>query len=268
MDDQFPETPLAIDRLDVLVRQEIMDFRRGFEKQPVPAEQDLRAGAVAWVAAFVPEAIARELRELLFLTCDGAREGPDFDHHGWYRTIYLDVAGYLLSGDAAWLDVLIANIDHHASQLRSSLYGPLGLAAPRLKLTHPELVLRVESNLRKHHFYNDSLMCVFCQFQAEPGTRLAQLEYWRAHIDLTPQDIATVETLINRQRLSNGLVFDEYAEISRYLFCRLLDPVFGHRARSDPFEGAERKLTLNTLWQRMSGHPLMKPFIQLEMGKT
>jgi hypothetical protein len=138
--------------------------------------------------------------------------------------VYLDIAQYLLSGDPTWLNVVIANIDHHSSQLRFSLHAPLGLIASDMKLGHPELLSRMESNLRKSHFFNDSLMCLFCVLQGEPVVKLAQLMRWRQQIDLAPQDVKTLDTLIAGEPISNAAIFGEYSRITRYLVCRLLDP--------------------------------------------
>jgi len=118
---ELPETPLDLDRLNALVLAEIRSFRRGFDNEPVPVEQDLRGGAVAWVATFAAEAVDEEARRLLLLTCQAARELPDYNHHGWYRAVYLDVAQYALTGEPDWPFALVSNIDHHSSQLRASL---------------------------------------------------------------------------------------------------------------------------------------------------
>jgi hypothetical protein len=130
----LPETPLDLDQLNRLLLAEIRSFRRSFDDRPVPVAQDLRAGAIAWIATFAPEAIGDDARQLLFLTCEAARQLPDYHHHGWYRTVYLDVAQYTLTGEPSWLSTLVSNIDHHSRQLRISLYSPLGLVAPGLKL--------------------------------------------------------------------------------------------------------------------------------------
>ena len=53
---------------------EIVAFRRGFEQHPVPLQQDLRAGAVAWLAVLAPEAINADSRRLLRVTCEAESE--------------------------------------------------------------------------------------------------------------------------------------------------------------------------------------------------
>ena len=139
----FLEGPLAAHTLDRLFRAEIAAFRREIEIRPVPERQDLRAGAVAWIAAFAPEVLSEDSRRLLLLTCEAESHFVDLNTDIWYRTVYLHAAQFALSGHPKWLDVLVTNLDHRTSQLRKSLHAPLGLVAPRLKLNSPFLVPRI-----------------------------------------------------------------------------------------------------------------------------
>ena len=262
----LPETTIDLECLEALFLNELQDFRSGVEDHPVPAAQDLRAGTIAWIAVFAPEALGNDARKLLLQACDAARERPDFGEHGWYRTVYLDVAQCALSGNPDWLSVLVSKLDHPSSQLRASLYGPLGLVAPTLKLSMAELMQRIENNLRAAHFYNNSLMCLFCVLQANPAVKLAQVMRWREHIRLAPQDIATLDKLIALGPIPNALISDEFARIARYLLCRLLDPTIKKTASAPkgyPANGQESVLTLNALWRRIATHPLNASFISL-----
>jgi hypothetical protein len=112
-------------------------------------------------------------------------------------------------------------------------------------------------------------MCLFCVLQADPATKLVQARRWHEHIDLAPQDIDTLDTLIAGHLLSNTLIADEYAEIGRYLVCRLIDPalagnVVTQHGRS--LDARHPSLTLNTLWQRVAGHPLNASFVSLKQS--
>jgi hypothetical protein len=268
---ELPETPLDFRRLDALLLAEIQDFRRGFEDAPVPIEQDLRAGAIAWIATFAPEAVASETRRVLYLTCDATRKMPDYDHHGWYRAVYLDIAQYTLTREPGWLTTLVSNLDHHSSQLRASLHAPFGLVAPTLNLSWGELKQRIENNLRAAHLYNDSLMCLFCVLQADPAVKRAQAMRWRQGIKLAPQDIDTLDKLIAGNLLSNALIAEEYAEISRYLVCRLLNAALvgsGPASHEDALDTRRQALTVNALWRRMASHPLIAPLVALKQRQS
>jgi hypothetical protein len=266
MNATLPEPSLWSWAVNRLFQAEITAFRRGFEDHPVPLEQDLRAGAVAWLAVFAPEAINAESRRLLRVTCEAESEFVDYDVVGWYRTVYLHVAEFALSGDARWLDVLVTNLDHRSSQLRSSLHAPLGLVIPRLKISFPGILSKFEHNLVLGHFYNDSLLCLFYCMQASPLMKLAQLLRWRQHIRLMPQDIETVDAAIKGEPLKNILIAEEYAKICRYLVCRMAEPEFLREAYPLTLAPNDGPKTLG-LWERTQAHPLVKPFIRVEWPK-
>jgi hypothetical protein len=262
----LPEPSLWSWAINRLFQAEIAAFRRGFEEHPVPLEQDLRAGLVAWLAVFAPEAINAESRRLLHVTCEAESEFVDYNEAGWYRTVYLHVAEFALSGDVRWLDVLVNNLDHSSSQLRSSLHAPLGLVIPRLKITFPDLLAKCERNLVLGHFYNDSLLCLFHSAQASPALKLAQLLRWRQHIRLVPQDIETIDAAIKGDPLRNTLIAEEYSEICRYLLCRLAEPEFLREAYPlalAPHSGPN----ILGLWKRTQSHPLVKLLIRVDWAK-
>jgi hypothetical protein len=262
----FPEISLWSWAINRLFQAEITAFRRGFEEDPVPLQQDLRAGAVAWLAVFAPEAINAESRRLLRVTCEAEAEFVDYDEAGWYRTVYLHVAEFALSGDVKWLEVLVTNLDHRSSELRSSLHAPLGLVVPRLKLTFPGLCPKVERNLVLGHFYNDSLLCLFYCAQGSAVLKLAHLLRWRERIRLVPQDIETIDEAIKGGPLRNTVIADEYAKICRYLLCRLVEPEFLREAYPLTMAANSGPTTLG-LWDRIQAHPLMKRLIEVEWAK-
>jgi hypothetical protein len=261
----FPATALSHASLDQLFQAEVAAFRRGFEEQPVPLIQDLRAGTVAWIAVFAPEAISAEARLSLRLTCEAERDFADYASHGWYRTVYLHVAQYALSHDESWLTILVTNLDHSSSQLRSSLHAPLGLVAPHLKLSFPELRTRIESSLSRWYMYNESLLCILLVLDASPTLKLAQLLRWREQLNMSPQDIGVVDKLKEGMPLSNALIAEECFEIVRYMLCRLLelsDGALGDRTSAGRQDA--RAITFNAFWQRMAKHPLMSPIVYLK----
>ena len=51
---------VSLEMLERLFNAELLAFHSDFEVQPVPIEQDLRAGAIGGIAAFAPEAVTLE----------------------------------------------------------------------------------------------------------------------------------------------------------------------------------------------------------------
>ena len=71
--------------------------------------------------------------------------------------------------------------------------------------------------------YNDSLMCVFFALNGDPKRKIETAMEWRKDIDLSPQDARKLDSIIAHRSIQNSLIADEFAEILRYLLCRLLD---------------------------------------------
>ena len=250
----------ATGKLNALFNAELLAFHSNFDVAPVPMEQELRAGVIAWIATFAPEAISPEGEEQLWEIFYSIRKRSDFRSFGWYRTPYLDVARFSLSGDHDALSIIINNIDHHNSSLRSALHPPLGLVAAELSLDDYELSSRMEHCLESGLFFNDSLMCILSVLRDDPQRKIELVKKWRREIDLVPQDAKMLDCVFRGDGISNSLIMDELFLILRYLFCRLLDPEL-----SDIY--TEKQLDLfphwkhHLIWKRMCEHPLLKATI-------
>ena len=253
----------VLSRLDRLFIAELQAFETHFDVAPVPVEQDLRAGAIGWIATFAPESIGPEGRARLSRILAAVRGRDDYRTCGWYRIPYLYVAWASLSGDHSCLSDVTGNIDHHNSSLRSALYAPLGLMAPELSINDEALCGRIECSLKSGLMYNDSLMCVFLAMNGDPERKIETVLEWRENIDLSPRDARKLDSIINDGRISNSLIADEFSEILRYLLCRLLDPDIRDTLPDRQFELFSDRVDCS-IWRRMADHPLLSSFVLLK----
>ena len=253
----------ALSRLDRLFVAELQAFETHFDVAPVPVEQDLRAGAIGWIATFAPESIGPEGRERLSRILAAVRGRDDYRTFGWYRIPYLYVAWASLSGDHSCLSDVTGNIDHHNSSLRSALYAPLGLIAPELSINDDALRSRMESSLKSGLMYNDSLMCVFLALNGNPQHKVKTAMEWRENIDLAPQDACKLDSIINDGRISNSLIANELSEVLRYVLCRLLDPDIRDTPPDGQFDLGPDRVDCS-IWRRMADHPLLSSFVSLK----
>jgi hypothetical protein len=253
-------------RIDQLFQWQLEEFERHFEDHPIPKEQDLRAGAVAWVAVFAPELVSKASRAHLHRTRQAAYQFPDFAYHGWYRVAYLDVATFALTGERGLLDTVIDNLDHHSSQLRVGLHAPLALVADRLSWADERLLQRIASSLQKSHFYNDSLLCLYCAVRGSTREKAAVLLTLRGELNLAPQDRETVNKLLKGDYLNNTAVSEEIQGVGLWLLHLLSMAALSVRidgVQPDPVEARANSLTVGDFWRRMTIHPLLKPLIKL-----
>lgn len=86
----------------------------------------MRAGAIAWIARFIPEAIPTDTGMVIAATTGRLHRYPDHRTHGWFRTLHLDAALFALSGEERCLTDVLSNIDHGSGRLREAVLGPPG----------------------------------------------------------------------------------------------------------------------------------------------
>lgn len=248
-------------RLNAVVVEELHAFESDFDVQPVPRHQEMRAGAIAWIARFIPEAIPTDTGMVIAATTGRLHRYPDHRTHGWFRTLYLDAALFALSGEERYLTDVLSNIDHGSSSLREAVIGPLGLVADRLPSDHPDLNRRIANSLTRGQMHNASLLAVFLATGGSAGFKTRQLEAWRRLPSLVPQDRETIDRLLSRTYLPISLLSEEYARIQRHLLFRLGAPDPARRKESPSWPATP--VPIVDIEDRLDRHPLMAPLIAL-----
>jgi hypothetical protein len=262
---ELPKSPIDLSRLNALFRVELEEFRRCYEISPVPVEQELRASTIAWIAAYVPEALDREARNRLFLTCMAMRDWPDYRDHGWYRASYLEVAMYAITGDRLWLATPIANLDHHSSRLRCSLHAPLGLVAQNISLNFYDLRQRIWNNLAHNFGYCESLLCLYCCFSDNVQDKINQLTVWKTDLGKS-QSVEFIDKLLSKYFIKNTVISDEFSEMYAYIVFRLIDGKADERRSDGPDEMPQSSgddMTVNALWKRVRANRLHSSLVSL-----
>ena len=250
----------ATGRLNAIFRTEMLAFQSGFEEAPVSIDQELRAGVVAWIATFAPEAVDAEARGILSDYVRSIRERSDFRSFGWYRIPFLEVAQFSLTRNVDALSNVIANVDHHNSTLRSTIHPPLGLIAPNLGIDDTELLSRIESCFKSKMFFGESLVCILSVLRGDKKRKFALVKKWKREIDLSQQDADLLDGIVRDGVLSNSLVMGEFSLILRYLFCRLLDPELTEAYTEQQLD-LFPNWKIHSIWKRMYEHPLLEPTI-------
>ena len=214
----------------------------------------MRAGSIAWISAFAPEAVGRNEKKRLNSIVHSINEKQDYESFYWYRTLWLDAACFLLHGNKNDIVMIIGNIDHHNSSLRSAVHPPLGLISTRVGLDDQDFNQRIRNCLEKRYFYNESLMCILSALKDDNEQKIDFVTKWRNEVDLNPQDVKVLKSIVEGGFISNSLISDEFSRIKRYLFCRLLDPELDKNVNESLMDSFG--MDCQSIWNRMDNHPL------------
>jgi hypothetical protein len=57
---------VSIDRVQGVLWNQLEEFEAGYDQDPIPENQDLRALSIAWIAVFVEEAVSASFVEALY----------------------------------------------------------------------------------------------------------------------------------------------------------------------------------------------------------
>ena len=222
------------------------------------AEHELRAGAVAWITAFVPEAVPRLVRHRLLDLLRSLEETPGEAHPAAVGLPLLWAAAHVLDGGRRWLKRLTGPGMADRAELPEVLLTALGLIAPRLACDDPALVGLLGARLRRGGPGVADLLGVWL---ATEGDRERKLEVLRAAARL-PKHLSGPDAEVIALAMAGapipvpGLTRD-WLVIQAWVMLALAGQSL------EPDEGdAIRRLFLapglppGLLWQRVAQHPL------------
>ena len=240
--------------IDHVFRTQLKAFVAGLEQTPVPEMQDMRAGVLAFISAFAPEALSGTSIKLLTDTRDRIRTWPSYPTDFWWRIPYLDVAVFNLQRDMNAIRHLIENLAHGARGIRTHLFPPLGLALPLLDLDATAFVPQMGKNFEIGHLGNDQGICLLLASDTLAPRKREMLEHWRA----IAANEADRETL---GKASDGLYIANHAMLHEYLLIvlHLTEVAFAAQRETLPLFS----VTPAQMLSRAKAHPLMQPSLCL-----
>ena len=186
---------IALDRFERIVEEDLILFRRNYGKDSIEEEQDLRALLISWVAFFLPEAIPKRLSIEIEATVREFRSRKDFPHYGWYALLPFDIALFAITGQNQWLDIHLANLDHHKQPLRTFLLNSLALVAPRLNFGDREILKRTQNNFKAVHFHCEWCAILLAISLGDPNKKRETFKRWAASFRLNEFERVTLERL-------------------------------------------------------------------------
>lgn len=239
---------------DHIFRTQLKAFVSGLEQQPVPEVQDLRAGTLAFIAAFAPEALSATSIKLLADTRARSRSWESFQTELWWRIPFLDATLFNLRHDIEDMRIVIENLSHRTRGIRTHLFAPLGLALPRLDLDQTSFVQRMAENLDIGHLGNDQGFCILLASDMPLARKRAILEHWHA-IAANDQDKERAERALSGRPIENHTIQNAYLLITLHL----AECAFTSQRDALPLFS----ITPAEMIDRAKAHPLMQPSLCL-----
>lgn len=237
-------------------------FKMGYEAEPVLRRQELRAGAIAWVAVALPEAFGyswtQELRQWLY-----ALHAPRRDIDHWFRVPALRSAVAVTDADDPdAVTEVVMNIDHHNASLRSYMLECLAFAAPMLSFEDEELRARVESVLQQNYLYSD---CAIALLLATKGDRDAKTEWAKQWVDVVQPSFGRdqLAAAISGTPVGNPL-FERLHEIERYSLTGLLAEAPERTGSLGTDEDLLVRGWTELIRIHLRAHPLLNPTFRVE----
>jgi hypothetical protein len=266
--------PLDCERIAQALDAELDAFLRRLHAHPVPEEQDMHGGFIAWVCAFLPEAIPGAFTKHLESVVREVRHRPDYRSSWWYRTLLLDVALFALTDDPLWLGVAIQHAGHGASQLRVATLEALAFVADRLSFDDRALRECVVANLDHVHFYcEDSAMLLLAGKGAAEDKKAWLMGWLNQGKFLNPHQKDALEALSAGRGAPNTFFLNHFLWVQQYVTLRLAATVPARYVQGalldvPPQLALERPVPppdlASRLWTRLRQHPLMQSHFTIQ----
>jgi hypothetical protein len=254
------------------------EFVRDLEITPAGEVQDFRAFSVLWIALFVPEAISARFQSAMTAAALQWRERPDFGHRIWFRILPVEAALYTLTGDPFWVSLILSNLDHHNSSLRTITIETLAPIANRLTFGAAELT-RIEHNIDVRHFFWEWPVILLAISRTAAGEKKQRLAKWLETYELDPRGHEIVEKLAAGERVENPFLY-RLLRIQQFLSLQFacappqklrqpdLEADWNLTTKSltpeQPALFSEDAMAFRDLvWERISAHPLTALMVQI-----
>jgi hypothetical protein len=260
---EFNSSSLSIDldRIAAICEEEWQLLLDDMDIEPIPERQDLRGFLLNWVAVFVPEAFPPSLSAKMVDWMEDA-SAIGRSEWGFAKRPLIGAALFALIHDPRWLQIQMDNFAYGGSQLRSFFHRTLALVAPRMSFDS-ELVSRLEVGLKNRYFVMSPLLVLYAVSQGDHDKKLSNLRKWKKSYPMNSAEAETVDRFLEGESAINPLQYWLLKNTS-YVALRLgCQP-------SVPSQSVRLPLGIgfDEVWQRVYEHPLMSPYVKLQISTT
>jgi hypothetical protein len=243
-------------RIAAVCGEEWQSFLHDMPLTPVPQRQDLRGFLLNWVAVFIPEAFPPSLQSAMASWMESQLETID-SGWGYTKPPLIGSTLFALTGSLHWLQLQLENFADGGSLVRSFFHKSLALIAPRISFGS-ELLRRLDFGMKTVYFYMDVPLALYAVAQGNANEKLANFKRWQEGF-MNSDEKEVVDGFLKGHSVKNPLqpwISEKMTYIALRIGC--LPSASAQNVRLP--SGVE----LSTVWERMEGHPLFHPYIELK----
>jgi len=245
-------------RVAMLLSDTLRDLSASEAAGADAAEHEMRAGAIAWFTAFIPEAVPRLIRHRLLDLLRSLEDMPGEDRPAAIGLPLLWAAAHGLEGGRRWLRRLTGPGMADRPELPEVLLTALGLIAPRIACDDPAIVGLIGARLRRGGPGTAELLGVWLACAGDRQQKLAVLRAAaRLPRRLSGPDAEVIALAMSGAPIPVPGVTRDWQVIQAWVMLALagqtLEPDAGDTIRRLFLAPG---LPKGLLWQRVAQHPL------------
>lgn len=250
--------------INFVIATELEQFKQDFDVAPIPASQDISSLSIEWLCFYCKENVSNENKDAIVNFVDKVIQSKDYNTFGWSRIPALLAASFALTEKEYLIDNLLKNLDCHQSNDRAFICKALSIICEILPFDNDYFQDSVESNLIKHHFFDNISVILLLNSNGEDEAK----EKWL-------KEICKIESLKSNKlfvALISGKSYEEdffqktLNEVKSHILFRIVKHSYSYNSQLNLFDDNKRVFpkTLNSF---RDNHSLDKKSFQFKINE-
>lgn len=243
------------------IETELELFKKQFGESPVPAIQDDRSLAIAWLCYYFKELVSNENAFSVINFVDEVYSAKNYCTHGYHRISALQAAAFILTKDIYYANSLIENIDCKFSLARIFVIKSVGIICPLISFDNLLLKEATENNIKNSHTHCESSVILYLSTQGKAEEKIKWLEF-QISIDEEGRHKEFFSKLKKAGSLiQSGVFVSTFSRAKSYLLFKMLSQPLLAEFQIKLFDDVG--VDFNRLVELETKHPLSDYFIDM-----
>lgn len=248
-------------QVNTFLSVELDVFKEVFKVKMIPAMQDWRGLAIAWVCYYFKDLVSDKNREKIIEFLEEVYSMENLQYYGWYRIPSLETAAFILTQYNSYLNRVLANIGCGQGWARSHFVECAGLALPYVKFDNEYLRTAVEFNLEKSQIYFEESVCLYLLSTGKTEDKRKWIAEQKEKLIEKKWDIKFFDKLENKSRFWPMPFFlESFNKAKSYFIFKIMSY---KNLEEEPMTLFDTP-NFEELWKKEEEHPLNKRYLNFE----